>query len=152
MFGNYNGPVWFLSALMFAYLLSCLIIILTRKKKSVYWFLIPMVVCFVIALCADNIIPITKYSNELFNFYLGFFFMIFLEKFVVFSKSTRIILRVFCLAVASIYVYLFYKNKGNTPLESGEIVGSLFCLFLLFCMARKSIDGLTTKSSRHSVV
>lgn len=132
MFGNYNGPVWFLSALMFSYLLSCLIILLTRKKRSVYWFLIPMIVCFVIALGADNIIPITKYSNELFNFYLGFFFMIFLEKFITFKKSFRICLRIFCLVVAFIYVYVFYKDKGNTPFGSGEIVGSLFCFLPLF--------------------
>lgn len=132
MFGNYNGPVWFLSALLFAYLLSCFIIILSRKKRSIWWFLIPMIVCFVIANGGDNIIPITKYSNELFNFYLGFFFMIFLEKFEAFNKWIRLSIRIVNLAIVSIFLFLFYKNKGDNPLGTGEMVGSLFCWIPLF--------------------
>ena len=37
-YGYYNGPIWFLSVLIFCYLISVLIIILTKKKRSIWGF------------------------------------------------------------------------------------------------------------------
>lgn len=134
-YGNYVGPIWFLSILVLAYLISCFIIIVTRKRKSVYWFLIPLVCTFIIGNGGDQIVPIlnlNRYGSELFDFFLGFFFMIFLLKFDNFKISTKIFLRLLGFTISILFLYCFYVNKGNNPLGRGEMVGALFCFIPLF--------------------
>lgn len=129
-YGIYNGPIWFLSALCVAYLLSAFIIAVTKKKKSVCWFLIPLFISFFTELGSNFIVPVFYFhaiAVELFNFYLGFFFMIFLTKFNGWHNVVKIPLRIICLAVSVVFLYAFYKTKTHSPLGSGEMIGNLFC-------------------------
>ena len=138
LYGIYNGPIWFLAPLCISYLISVLIIILTKKKKSVYWFLIPLAIGFFAGLGSDFIVPAIHFQTiaiECFNFFLGFFFMIFLTKFDEWNSIVKIPLRIICLAVAIIFLYAFYKTKTQSPLGGGEIIGNLFCWIpLIICL------------------
>ena len=137
-YGIYNGPIWFLAPLGVSYLISALIIVLTKKKRSVYWFLIPLAITFFAALGSNFIVPVfnvNAISSELFNFFLGFFFMIFLKKFENWSGWLKISLRILGLVVAILFLYAFYKTNANSPLGSGEMIGSLFCWIpLITCL------------------
>lgn len=129
-YGIYNGPIWFLSALCVAYLLSAFIIVVTKKKKSVYWFLIPLFISFFTELGSNFIVPgfyFKAIAVELFNFYLGFFFMIFLTKFKGWHNVVKIPLRLICLSVSVVFLYAFYKTETHSPLGNGEMIGNLFC-------------------------
>ncbi len=129
-YGIYNGPIWFLAPLCVCYLISVLIIVVTKKKQSILWFLIPLFITFFSGLGSDFIVPVFNFyaiASECFNFFLGFFFMIFLTKFDKLSNFVKIPIRIICLAIAILFLYAFYKSKTNSPLGNGEMIGSIFC-------------------------
>lgn len=137
-YGIYNGPIWFLAPLCVSYLISLFIIVITKKKKSIYWFLIPLFITFFSALNSDFIVPVFNFydiASECFNFFLGFFFMIFLTKFDKWNNLVKIPLRIIGLTVSILFLFAFYKTKTNSPLGNGEMIGSIFCWIpLITCL------------------
>lgn len=129
-YGIYNGPIWFLAPLCVSYLISVFIIEITKKKRSVFWFLIPLFIAFFTALGSNFIVPVFAFNtiaSELFNFFFGFFFMIFLERFDKWHNIVKIPLRIICLIITVLFLYAFYKTKTNSPLGNGEMIGNFFC-------------------------
>lgn len=130
-YGIFNGPIWFLSALLVAYLISCFIIAVTRKHQSIYWFLIPLIACFLIGNGSTTIVPILNLGsvgNELFNFFLGFWFMIFLYKFDNFNKYLKLVIRILGIIISFTYIIVYYKcfNKGvDCYFGINEVAGSI---------------------------
>ena len=137
-YGIYNGPIWFLAPLCVSYLISVLIIAVTKKKQSIYWFLIPLFITFFTALGSNFVVPVFSVNTiaaEVFDYFLGFFFMIFLEKFETRRNVIKVPLRIISLIVAVLFLYAFYKTKGNSPLGSGEMIGNFFCWIpLITCL------------------
>lgn len=137
-YGIYNGPIWFLAPLCISYLICIFIIVVTKKKKSIYWFLIPLFISFFSGLGSDYIVPafnVFCIAPECFNFFLGFFFMTFLTKFDKWNNFIKISLRIICLAIAISFLYAFYKTKNNSPLGNGEMIGNIFCWIpLITCL------------------
>lgn len=79
-FGIFNGPVWFLTSLFVSYLISVFIIVVTKKRQSVYWFLIPLFIFCLSGLGSNFIVPLFYVScvaQQCFTFFLGFFFCCF---------------------------------------------------------------------------
>lgn len=138
LYGIYVGPIWFFAPLCVSYLVSLLIIVITKKKRSIYWFLIPLLITFFSGLGSNFIVPIFSFytiSSECFNFFLGFFFMIFLIKFDKLHNFIKIPLKIICLGIAIIFLYAFYHSKTINPLGSGEMIGSIFCWIpLIICL------------------
>lgn len=137
-FGIYNGPVWFLTSLFVSYLISVFIIVVTKKRQSVYWFLIPLFIFCLSGLGSNFIVPLFYVScvaQQCFTFFLGFFFMLFLTKFDKWKNIIKIPLRIFGLAVAVLFLFAYYKFKGNSPLGEGEMIGDIFCWIpLITCL------------------
>lgn len=137
-YGIYNGPIWFLAPLCVSYLISALVIAVTKKKRSIYWFCIPLAITFFTGLGSNFIVPIfhvETISSEMFNFFLGIFFMRFLQTFGSWSNWLKIPLRIFGLIVAALFLYAFYRTDTNSPLGNGEMIGSLFCWIpLITCL------------------
>ncbi len=136
-YGAINTPVWFLFILFYCYILVIITLYLTRKNKSVYWLLIPLALYFIKAQKPDSIIPF-NIGNEVFAFFTGIFFMIFLEKFEHFKKSIRVILRVCGISLAIFIISNYYCN--NCSSSFGDIY--LWNPVLIWCPFITSVYGL----------
>lgn len=132
-FATYNPPIWFLSALFMSYFVACFVIFVTKKKPSILWMLIPLFVFFLAAFGVDlPIFFLRRAAIDCFNFFLGIFFMLFLTKFVTFRKCVTIPVKILCGLVAAAYLFLYYFNKGNNPIDPDKQLGNALVWMPLF--------------------
>lgn len=136
-FGSYNGATWYLFGLMACYLISLLIVLLYRKKKTVLWFLIPLFFGFYGVHSSLPSIPILTnpiFCIALFNFFEGVLFMPVLQLF--FSMKNRILkttIRVIALMFSLFMIYFVVKKDYDmTWFGNANIVFNLLIWMPLF--------------------
>lgn len=134
-YGYYNGPIWYLAALLFCYASAILIVSSTRKKPHTAWFLIPFFVG--IYMCeTSSSLPFfnnPQLGTGLYNFYLGFFFMPVLKNINRLKIGFRIFLQIACFLFSVTMIYLFIKKNYSTTLfGSGDVAFNLVIWIPLF--------------------
>lgn len=71
----------------------------------------------------------------MFYLFFGILLLLFLTKFDKWKNIIKIPLRIFGLAVAVLFLFAYYKFKGNSPLGEGEMIGDIFCWIpLITCL------------------
>ena len=129
---NYNPEIWYLSILVFCYLVSVFIIVVTKKKKSIWWFLMPLFFGFYIV---NSKLGLSYYrvGVGLYNYFLGFYIMIFLQKFENFKKPTQITLRIIGALIAmSIFLLFVLQHYSCEYFGPCEIAFNLIIWIPLF--------------------
>lgn len=112
-YGNYNGPLYFLSLLLICYIVGALLMLAVKKKQTCVWFLIPLLGGFYLcnAPCGLPFLNNAQIGFGLYNFYLGFFFMIFLKKLDTFKTRPRVIIQIIAFALGC-YVLWYFKHRN----------------------------------------
>lgn len=114
-FGNIVSVAWYISVLMFCYLIAFLLTKLDKKVKNKTIFLAPLILGIImIMLNAKYPFFNVLLGRGLFAFFLGFYVAYALEKFAKFKSKTKIIIRI-CLLILPIFriVMSFFPNYDS---------------------------------------
>lgn len=108
-----NYPAWFLCPLFLSYILACIIIVLTKKKKSIWWFAIPVIYGFWAYFTNEKLIAlplIFSPRNSLFvaYFFVGFYLMLFLK-----DRKINLWIRILCFVVCFINLFIHFYFHDN---------------------------------------
>ena len=137
-FAPYNGVIWFLAPLFAGYAISCLIILMTKNKPSVYWFVIPAVFALWGALTNYRLSVPVFFSRQLctmiFNYFIGILFMHLIMN-VEIKRWLRWVLGLF--GLFNIVLYYVCLDKYNV-MGNSELVSSIVIWAPIFAALYKS--------------
>ena len=121
-----NYPAWFLCPLFLSYILACIIIVLTKKKKSVWWFTIPVIYGFWAYFTDEKLIAlplIFSPRNSLFvaYFFTGFYLMIFLKE-----HKVNIWFKILCFAICffNLFFHFYFHDNDKINVSVSEQIAN----------------------------
>lgn len=118
-----NYPAWFLCPLFCSHILACIIISLTKKKKSLLWFLIPIVYgIFAYNTKSEQLLGLPLLfspRNSLYvaYFFIGLFLIKFLQNYYVSNKIKRMS---FAFFFFNLFIFFFFYNDNRITVSFGE--------------------------------
>lgn len=112
-----NTPLWYVTVLITCYLVACLITYFTRnKKKGIIFFLIPLifgVLLYTLHRVPQQYIESDNIVRGFVNFFIGFYLMVFLEKFKTFNNTKKAMYRIgsaLCILAVILLIVLKYDE------------------------------------------
>ncbi len=118
----FNYPAWFLCPLFLSYILACIIIVLTKNKRSIWWFLIPVVYGVFAYNTNEQLIAlplIFSPRNSLYvaYFFIGFYLMIFLKE-----HKVNVWLKFLCFAFCfiNLFIHFYFHDNEKISVSIGE--------------------------------
>lgn len=121
-----NYPAWFLCPLFLSYILACIIIVLSKKKKSIWWFSIPAIYGFWAYFTDEKLIALPLVfspRNSLYvaYFFIGFYLMVFLK-----NHKVNIFFKLICFAICffNLFIHFYFHDKENIEIYISEQIGA----------------------------
>ena len=134
--GSIYGSSWYIAVLMFCYLIAFALIKLNKETRSIFIFVIPIIISFFIIITKPGLPLFTNpIGHGMFSFFIGFFVGIGLQKFSNLNQKKKIPIRILSSALSILYLVIFFTpslKKLFSVLPGGIIVPLIFLIPLLF--------------------
>ena len=124
-----NGPIWYLNVLMICYILAFILTKLSKKYRTMYVFVVPIVLGIMIKYSYTSILLWNvNVARGLMSFFMGTLIAIFFKKYNTYSNRKKFFIKALLLAELTAFFFLLTRKTGNMYVQD-NILSYTFLVF-----------------------